>query len=184
LERVSGPRPWKKTKEGVPRDYRIFRVREDEVEDPRNGSRHSRVFIDSVDWVNVIPVTTAGQVVLIRQFRFGILSNTLEIPGGMVEPGEDPAAAAVRELEEETGYRPAEVKPLGWVHPNPALQGNRCYCFLALGCEKVNQGHQDAGEDIEVELRDRDGVPELIRTGQITHSLVVAAFHLDSLTRR
>ena len=181
---MSGPRPWKKTKEGAPRDYRIFRVREDEVEDPRNGSLHTRVYIDSVDWVNVIPVTAAGQVVLIRQFRFGTWSNTLEIPGGMVEPGEDPAAAAVRELEEETGYRPREVRPLGWVHPNPALQGNRCHSFLALGCEKVHDGRQDAGEDIQVELRDRADVPELIREGQITHSLVICAFHLDALTRR
>jgi ADP-ribose pyrophosphatase len=181
---VSGPRAWKKTKEGPSRDYRIFRVREDEVEDPRNGSLHSRVFIDSVDWVNVVPVTPSGQVVLIRQFRFGTWSNTLEIPGGMLEPGEDAAAAAARELEEETGYRPAEVRSLGWVHPNPALQGNRCHCFLALGCERAHDGHPDAGEDIEVELRALSDVPELIRSGQITHSLVVCAFHLESLTRR
>ncbi|HYV44099.1 MAG TPA: NUDIX hydrolase [Myxococcaceae bacterium] len=181
---MSGPRPWKKTKEGTPRDYRIFRVREDEVKDPRNGSLHVRVYIDSVDWVNVIPVTDASQVVLIRQFRFGTWSNTLEIPGGMLEPGEDAAAAAARELEEETGYRAREMKPLGWVHPNPAVQGNRCHSFLALGCEKVHGGHPDAGEDIQVELRDRADVPELIRAGQITHSLVVCAFHLDALTRR
>lgn len=181
---MSGPRSWKKTKQGPARDYRIFQVREDEVEDPRDGSIHARVFIDSVDWVNVIPVTAAGQLVLIRQFRFGTWSNTLEIPGGMLEPGEDAAAAAARELEEETGYRPSEVLPLGWVHPNPALQGNRCHSFLALGCERVHGGRPDAGEDIQVELRDRADVPGLIRAGEITHSLVVAAFHLESLTRR
>jgi 8-oxo-dGTP pyrophosphatase MutT (NUDIX family) len=179
---VSGPRPWRRTKEGASRDYRIFRVREDEVEDPRDGSLRSRVYIDSVDWVNVIPVTAAGKVVLIRQFRFGTWSNTLEIPGGMVEPGEDPAAAAVRELEEETGFRPQHVKELGWVHPNPALQGNRCFSFLALGCEKVHDGRPDSGEDIQVVLRDRPDVPGMIRAGEITHSLVICAFHLDSIT--
>ena len=181
---MSSPPPWKKVREGQPRDYRIFRVREDEVEDPRNGSLHQRVLIDSPDWVNIIPVTATGQVVLIRQFRFGTWSSTLEIPGGMVESGEDPLSAATRELEEETGYRPAEVRALGWVHPNPALQGNRCHCYLALGCERVHAGRPDSGEDIQVELRDRAGIPALIRSGEITHSLVVAAFHLESLTQR
>ena len=181
---MSGPPPWKKVREGQPRDYRIFRVREDEVEDPRNGSIHQRVLIDSPDWVNIIPVTATGQVVLIRQFRFGTWSSTLEIPGGMVEPGEDPLRAATRELEEETGYRPVEVRALGWVHPNPALQGNRCHSYLALGCERVHGGRPDSGEDIQVELRDRADIPALIRSGEITHSLVVAAFHLDSLTPR
>ena len=181
---MSGPRSWKKTRLGEPRDYGILRVREDEVEDPRDGSLHPRVYIDSTDWVNVIPVTLTGQVVLIRQFRFGVWSPTLEIPGGMVDAGEDPAAAAARELEEETGYRPAEVRALGWVHPNPALQGNRCFSYLALGCEQVHSGHQDVGEDIHVELRDRAEIPALIRAGEITHSLVVAAFHLESITQR
>ena len=181
---MNGPRLWKSLRQGSPRDYRIFRVREDEVENPRDGSVHPRVLIDSPDWVNVIPVTDGGRLVLIRQFRFGTWSTTLEIPGGMLETGEDAAVAAARELEEETGYVPAEVRPLGWVHPNPALQGNRCHHFLALGCRRVHGGRQDAGEDILVELRDRAEIPDLIRSGEITHSLVVAAFHLESLTRR
>jgi 8-oxo-dGTP pyrophosphatase MutT (NUDIX family) len=181
---VNPLRSWKRHRQGEEHDYGILRVREDQVEDPRDGSLHPRVLIDAPDWVNIIPVTPDDQVVLIRQFRFGIWSPTLEIPGGMVEPGEDPAAAGARELEEETGYRPAEVRPLGWVHPNPALQGNRCHSYLALRCERVHDGHPDAGEDIRMELRGRSEIPELIRRGEITHSLVVAAFHLEALTRK
>ena len=181
---MTNPRPWKRTRRGDARDFHILKIREDEVEDPRDGSLHPRVQIDAPDWVNVIPVTADGQVVLIRQFRFGIWAPTLEIPGGMLEPDEDAATAAARELEEETGYVPAEVLPLGWVHPNPALQGNRCHSFLALGCSRAHAGRPDAGEDILVELRDRAAIPELIRSGEITHSLVVAAFHLEALTKR
>lgn len=178
------PRPWKRARQGAEHDFTILRVREDQVEDPRDGSLHPRVLIDAPDWVNVIAVTPDDRVVLIRQFRFGVWSSTLEIPGGMVDLGEDPAAAAARELEEETGFVPAEVRSLGWVHPNPALQNNRCHSYLALRCEKVHAGHPDPGEDIQVELRPRSDVPELIRRREITHSLVVAAFLLDSITPR
>ena len=83
--------------------------------------------LDCPDWVNIIPLTDDGQVVLIRQFRHGTQSVTLEVPGGVVEADESPEAAAVRELAEETGYVPERVKSLGFVSPNPAIQGNRSY---------------------------------------------------------
>jgi hypothetical protein len=73
------------------------------------------------------------------------------------------------------------VVPLGSVHPNPALQGNRCHSFLALDCVKRHEGRQDHGEDIAVELYPRAEVPRLILEGQITHSLVVVAFFLERL---
>lgn len=181
---MSGPPPWRRVSRGPEQDYTILKVREDQVADPRNGNLHPRVLIDVADWVNIIPVTTDGKVVLIRQFRFGVWAPTLEIPGGAVDPGEDPAAAAARELEEETGFRPGRVQALGWVHPNPALQANRCHSFLGLDCVRVHEGRQESGEDIQVELRDRAEISRLLREGEITHSLVVTAFFLDELARR
>ena len=77
----------------------------------------------------------------------------------MVDPGEDPALAAARELEEETGYVAGRLVALGPVHPNPALQANRCHSFLALDCVKRHEGRQDAGEDIAVELHPRAPCP-------------------------
>jgi 8-oxo-dGTP pyrophosphatase MutT (NUDIX family) len=162
-------------------DYRVLKVREDRWADPRTQQEQSRVLIDCADWVNVIAVTPADELVLVRQFRFGTQSTTLEVPGGMVEPGEDPAAAAARELEEETGYVAGRVVPLGAVHPNPALQPNRCFSYLALDCVKRHEGQQDEGEDIAVELHPRADVPRLILEGHITHSLVVVAFFLERL---
>ena len=175
------PRPWKHLRKGPALDFHVLKVREDLVADPRDGSEHARVVIETPDWVNIIPITREGKVVLIRQFRSGIWSDTLEIPGGMVESAETPIEAAKRELAEETGYRPRQVDLLGFVHPNPAIQGNRCYSYLAVGCEKVNQGKQDAGEDILIELFEWAEVPRLILTGEITHALVVCAFHLEGL---
>ncbi len=131
--------------------------------------------------MNVIPVTGDGQLVMIRQFRFGTWSVTLEIPGGMIDEGEEPAVAGARELEEETGYRAGRLISLGWCHPNPALLTNRLHCFLALDCEPVHAGAPDEGEDIGVELHSRARVQQLLREGQITHCAVITAFYLEQL---
>jgi len=178
---MSAPRAWRRVRTGLPADYGILKVREDIVADPRDDREHPRVIIESVDWVNVIPVTLKDEVVLIRQFRFGVWDHTLEIPGGMVDPGETPMDAAVRELEEETGYVPSRVIPLGRVHPNPAIQTNTCHSFLALGCAPQGEARQDAGEDIEVVLTPRRKIPSMLREGRITHALVVCAFAFERL---
>jgi 8-oxo-dGTP pyrophosphatase MutT (NUDIX family) len=151
-----------------------------EVADPRNGQEYVRTVIDAADWVNVVAVTTERELVLVRQFRFGTWANSLEIPGGVVDPGESPEATASRELEEETGYRPSSVRLLGLSHPNPAIQGNRLHSYLAEGCVKVNEGRPDASEDLRVELVPRAALRELVMSGHITHSLVLAALLFDA----
>lgn len=178
---MSHVREWKRLRYGLPADYGILKVREDIVAHPRDESEHPRVIIECPDWVNIIPITLEEQVVLVRQFRFGVWAGSLEIPGGMVDPGEAPLDAAVRELEEETGYVPHRVIPLGSVHPNPAIQTNRCHSYLALGCTREAEPCTDHGEDIAVELAARNQIPKMLREGAITHSLVVAAFMLERL---
>ena len=149
--------------------------------------RHRDVLVVAApDWINVIPLLDDGRVVLIRQWRFGIEAPTLEIPGGMVDPGEDARTAASRELEEETGYRAAKLDPLGFTHPNPAFLTNRLTTWLATDltptdCERKTFGVE--GEEIQRELVPLERIPSLIREGQISHSLVVAAFHLFHLDR-
>jgi 8-oxo-dGTP pyrophosphatase MutT (NUDIX family) len=127
--------------------------------------------------VNVIPITPQDDVVLIRQYRHGTREITLEIPGGLVEKNDTPEMAAVRELYEETGYRASQMISLGGVHPNPAIQNNKCYTFLARDVSLVGDQHLDEKEDIEVLLRPLSEIPRLIRNGDITHALVLAAFY-------
>lgn len=171
---------WKRLGTGREHDFRILRIREDRVLNPRNGTEHPVALVDCVDWVNVIPVTRDGQLIFIRQFRFGTWADSLEIPGGMLEAGESPEQAAARELEEETGYRPGRLELLGFVHPNPAVQTNRCHMFRALDCEQVHGGRQDAGEDVSVELYGRQDLPRLLKE-EVTHALVLAAFLFERM---
>jgi 8-oxo-dGTP pyrophosphatase MutT (NUDIX family) len=158
-------------------DFRIFRLRRDLYRHDALPAPHEFVVMESVDWVNVVPVTDEGEVVLVRQFRHGIRAATLEIPGGMVDgDDDDPAAAARRELIEETGHDCRELVAIGAVHPNPAVQDNTCHTFLAIGAQPVRDARPDPMEVIEAEARPLSEIPRLIASGAITHALVVAAF--------
>lgn len=159
-------------------DYRVFRVRQDRMRSLRSGIEHDFFVIEAPDWVNVVPVTATGQVVCIRQYRPGTDAVTLEVPGGMVDPGEAPQQAARRELREETGYDAEAWADLGAVAPNPALQDNRCHTVLARGAYRDGPQRLDGAEEIDVVLVDRADLPRLVAEGQITHALVVVAFYL------
>ena len=113
--------------------------------------------------MNVIPITPAGNVVFVHQFRHGIEAVTMEIPGGLVDPGEAPIDTARRELMEETGYEADEFIAIGQVTPNPAFLDNVCHTFLALNAHQVSQPTFDSSEDIVVTERPLTAVPQLIK---------------------
>ncbi len=168
---------WKIISSKRDKSYRVFNLRTDRARSPRTGKDHDFYVMESPEWVNVIPVTPGDEVVLIRQYRHGIRDIALEIPGGLVEPDDSPLTAAIRELYEETGYREEDMIPLGAVHPNPAIQNNRCYTFLARNVVSSGTRELDDKEDIEVVLKPLDEIPDLISSGVITHSLVIVAFY-------
>jgi ADP-ribose pyrophosphatase len=157
-------------------DYRIFTTGFVDATHPRTGALKRFSLIDCVDWVNVIALTTAGQVVLIRQFRPGTNRVCLEIPGGMMEPGEEPCTAAARELAEETGYTGGTWQVLGRVAPNPAIQNNALYTVLARGVALTQAPAPDDGEVLAVETASLADCQRRILTGEIEHALVVVAF--------
>lgn len=167
---------WRRVRSEAGPDFHIFRVRFDWAVSPRTGDEGRYVVLECPDWVNVIATTVDGQVILVRQYRHGIDAVELEIPAGMVGDGEEPLAAAQRELAEETGYSGGQWTLLGRVRPNPAYQNNWCYNFLAEGVSLTGEPHLDPGEAISVELHPLAETSELIASGAITHALMLNAF--------
>ncbi|MEM4657700.1 MAG: NUDIX hydrolase [Candidatus Methanosuratincola sp.] len=153
----------------------IFSTRKDYCVSPTTGIEHPFYVLETPTWVNVIAITPSDEMVLIRQFRHGTRTITIEIPGGSVDEGEAPLEAAKRELLEETGYASCNWLEIGVVHPNPAFQDNVCYTYLAQGAEKVADQNTDGTEEIEVFLAPAGDVIDYIASGRITHSIVIAA---------
>jgi len=180
---MSRPRRWNALETEALQDCAVFRVSRTLTESPHTGKRHSFYRIDSADWVNVVPVTPTGEIVMVRQYRHGLRDLTLEIPGGIIDAGETPEQAAARELLEETGYRAARLEALGSVNPNPALFGNRLFAFAAHGCERVCEVANEGTEETVVELVSQAALRRLSREGRIDHALVLAALFYLELAR-
>jgi len=164
-------------------DCRVFKVRRDISKRERDGETSDFYVIDSPDWVNIIPLTSNFEVLMIEQYRSGTRSMVLELPGGMVDGEEGPERAAVRELAEETGYTSNSWIKIGISHPNPAIQTNAVHFYLALDCEKTAEPEFDPNESILTRNVSVDDVDQLIASGKITHALIVAAFHYYQIYR-
>jgi ADP-ribose pyrophosphatase len=176
-------RAWKRISSDVYGDRPGHRLLREGFESGRTGATIEALVIDAPHWASVLPVTTDGHVVLVRQFRFGTMSEVLEVPGGLVDPGEAPIVAARRELREETGYRCERITSLGSVSPNPAFMRNRLHYFVAEGCVLDGAQEQDPGEDIAVELHPLASIDAMIARGELDHALAQLAFKRLELLR-
>jgi 8-oxo-dGTP pyrophosphatase MutT (NUDIX family) len=157
--------------------YKVFSTRKDISLSPITGKEHDFYVVEAPDWVNVVAVTPDDQIVLIEQYRHGIRSITLEIPGGMVDDGESPLEAGKRELLEETGYASDDWVCIGEINPNPAIQNNTCYTYLAINTKRVQVPNFEGTEDISVLVMPSTDITKLVTEGKITHSLVVVAVY-------
>lgn len=155
-------------------DARIFTLERSVAVSPVDDQPHTFHRIGSVDWVQILPITADDEAILVRQYRHGAERITLELPGGLIDEGEEPATAALRECLEETGYRARSARPLGAVNPNPALFRNWLHSFYATDVEPesaIQNTGTEITEVVRVPVSDLEG---LLVSGEINHALVAA----------
>lgn len=174
----SGPSRWEKLGHETRLKTRIFDVLGTRYRHPARGTERDFVVVQAPDWVNVVALTPDDRLVLVRQFRFGVDGFSLEVPGGVMEPGEDPITAGLRELREETGYTGAPAQLLGQVHPNPAIQANRCHFVFVEAAVPAHALAWDQDEEIQITTQPVAEVLALAHNGGISHGLVLNALML------
>ncbi len=170
----SAPARWEMLDDQLLQPCRVWELRERRYRHPKNGKEGDFYYINSRDWAIVVARTVNGEIVLVRQFRWGCDDLSWELPGGIVDTGEDPVEAGLRELQEETGYVAASGRLLGHCQPNPAILNNRCHLILAEGCRLSGEGTSwDEHEEMEVRVLPEAEVFEWARTGKIGHALAL-----------
>ncbi|HQH26092.1 MAG TPA: NUDIX hydrolase [Oligoflexia bacterium] len=172
---------WDKLNTKLLQKTRVFDLHVDRMRHPESGYEDDFYSLRVGDWANIIALTTANEVVLVEQYRFGVHDFSLEIPGGFIDQGEEPMATALRELREETGYCAAKARALGAVYPNPAMQNNQMHYFFAPGASLAGEQALDPAENIRVQLIPLADIPAAILNRRITHALTITAFMLLSL---
>jgi ADP-ribose pyrophosphatase len=154
---------------------KIFDARWDTFVHPVKGIPLRAIVLDTPPWCNVIALTEDNKMVLVRQFRFGVREVTLEICGGMVDPGEDHETASKRELQEETGYTSDDWTYLGACQQNPAFHTGICHMWLAKNARKTHDLKGDDMEHIEVVLMEPEQVIEAVNDGRFMHPHAIVA---------
>ena len=153
----------------------IFSLHQLKLKPVKDQSNHPYYVLNAPDWINVIPLTLENEIILVEQYRVGIDETTLELPGGMVDSGENPLEACKRELLEETGYISDEWETLGKTSSNPAILNNFTHLFVASNCDFTGSNHPDGSEDIKVHKMPLKQFLSLVNDGTVHHAIVLAA---------
>ncbi|HEX2204461.1 MAG TPA: NUDIX hydrolase [Longimicrobium sp.] len=177
------PETWERVSSDELGDFDMFRVRRDRARSPRDGSVHDFHVAVSPEGVAVVALTEDGRMVFVEQFRHPRRRVTLELPSGVIDDGEAPDAAALRELREETGYEGERAEIIGAVDLNPSWQVTRVHLAVVRRARPTAGKDEDAAEDTRVRLLDPGEVRRKVLAGEIDSASVVAALALWEWSR-
>ncbi|HRO66678.1 MAG TPA: NUDIX hydrolase [Pseudobdellovibrionaceae bacterium] len=160
----------------------FLKIAQDLVEG-REGKKHRREYILHPGASVVVAILPDGKFVMERQYRHALQQEFLELPAGKLDPGEDPLAAARRELKEETGFEAREWTRLGVIHPCIGYSNEFIEVFLAKGLEQTG-AQPDEGEELEVLSLSQEELDEEIRAGRLTDAKTLSALMLYQRSRK
>lgn len=172
------PRAWERVSVEDGPEFSIFRVRVERARSPRTGEVEELTVVEAADGVTVLALTEEGELVMVEQFRHGTRTVTLETPSGFMDPGEEPVAAALRELREETGYEGGEARVIGRMELNPSWQTTLVHVVEVRGVRRSAARELDDAEDIRVLTLSRERVMEMARSGGIRAAVALGALAL------
>ncbi len=177
---------WEILKDELSFPCRVWELRTRRYRQPQSGREGDFYYLKSRDWAIVVARTRSGGLVLVRQFRWGADEFVWEFPGGIIDEGEDPVAAGLRELREETGYVATGGKLIGSCSPNPAILDNQCHIIFADNVELGEDGTDwDEHEEMETRVIPEAEVLEWAKQNKIGHALALVGllyFRLDQGT--
>ncbi len=173
--RASPPAAWLKLGQTQMSDCRIFRVQRRRLRHVTDGREGEFYIIEAPDWVHTLALTEEKELLLVRQWRFGVDKLSWEPPGGVIEKGEDIVAAAQRELLEETGQAGQNARLIGSAAPNPAIQNNQVHFVLVENCTPQAALNWDPHEELQIGVFPLADIVPMIRRGEIFHSLSLNA---------
>ncbi|MGB0744045.1 MAG: NUDIX hydrolase [Opitutales bacterium] len=182
-EQTTPPR-WDIVDDKLLQACRVWDLRTRRYRHPDTRKEADFYYIDSRDWAVVVARTLEGELILVRQFRWGSDELSWELPGGIIDKGEDPVAAGLRELKEETGYEAESGRIIGQCRPNPAILNNHCKVILAEGCRLAEDGTDwDEHEEMELRVLPESTVMGWARDGTIAHALALNGLFYYQLLR-
>lgn len=172
---MDAPRPWTTLASERLIERWWMTLRQDRVRLPGGQILDEYHVAEYPDWACVLALTDDRQAVLVEQYRYGIDRVVLELPAGVIDPGEVPEVAARRELLEETGYEARRWDRLGALAVEPGRHTNYGHVYVARGCHAVAAPAPDASEDLRLRLVPATSLPDLVEGGEIAHGIHAAA---------
>jgi ADP-ribose pyrophosphatase len=169
------PTGWKRLRSEEGPHLKLFTVRYDWMQNPRNGATEKMIVLEGPDSVNVVAKTKAGDILFVQQYRFGTGTETVELPGGIIDPGEAPETGAQRELSEETGYTGTDWIYLGKVPSNPVFMDHYIHHMAVAEVEKTEEIQLDEGEDIQLLRWPEEEVRAKLLAGFFQHPHTISA---------